>query len=1743
MTSVALDELIANTNKAIALSVSCSLRLFWHSSAASTISGIAPPPPSEFRCARCRQRLNNRQRLTAFVGTSSPGFRSKHLHHHWKALSKTISAAQKSPPSEAGRADKRICLPSRHVTRPTRLAHSCDATLTLDVVSPNTTPHSYLLRNTSIPSISNLLGNFDDARTAWDMLAKRYSSSHGTREYQLSIEQYQIWQDPGQSINDFFACFQFIWDQLDLSDPPWDTPNDAMKYATRRDQIRFYQFLMALHDDYEPVRGQLLHQLPTPSLDAALNDLVREETRLQTLQAQNKLNVLATTSPLAPLQQSDSDQSSPNTRRSDRKSNKFCRYCKKHGHTIETCFRHNRSTAAVTHGDTDQTPTAAVAPAHSGSAITLTTDQLEDIIAQALVRAGNASSSSALSVLPGKTRTWDLVDLPPEKSVVGCKWVFKIKTRSDGSIERYKARLVAKGFTQEYGIDYEETFAPVARLSSVRTLLAIAASRQWKLFQMDVKNAFLNGDLSEEVYMQPPPGLSHPPDKVCRLRRAFYGLKQAPRAWFAKFSSTVSRLGFSISSYDSALFLRRTGKGTILLLLYVDDMIIIGDDLSGIQELKAFLSQNFEMKDLGHLSYFLGLEITSSDDGFYLTQANLVYLTVTRLDISYAVHQGTLFHGLHFSAQSPLTLRAYSDADWVGDPTDRRSTTGYCFLLGSSLISWRSKKQFVMARSCTEAEYRALADTTSELLWLRWLLQDLVFLRLPTAHDVWDAVSQTYFIGKDALQIYEFRCRAHETCQNGKSWADYYGALQLIWQELDYLRPSAMMCLADAAVQKKEIEEDRLYDFLAGLYPSLDQVQSQVLAQDPLPSVRNAFAFVRREELCQATMMAVKFHDGSAMVAGASSRPLPMVPDMSFGNSRPPSVSPRSKISSNRKCTYCNGSQASIPSQVDQSAQQVSLANASTSSGNTGASDHMTNDSKLFTLYTTTPRNTVKVANGLSIPVFGAGSIPLSSSLSLSSVLHDILTKKLIGLNRERGGLYYLDLKEAPVLEAGHVYQVGTEESKAREKIWLWHRRLGHSSFQYLQHLFPSLFSKVNVSNFHCEPCIYAKNHRVSFPLSFNKSDVPFSLIHTDVWGPSPIPTYTGVQWFVSFIDDCTRVQVVRSDNGKEYLKKGFNAYFQQNGIIHQTSCVTIPQQNGPKRFWGDAILTAAFLTNRMPSRVLQFKTPLHTLSQYHSLPSFSISHQKFLGVLVIFMFINIDVGEIGSKEEEKLSWDEMTIPIVSRVEITPPTPSILPKERELRVYARRKKNQDQDAFQDSQTDPTLEQDQSAASPENIEPKVIPELSSPIDTQIESSVSIDSIDPVDDLPIALRRQSCTCQSKYKYLISNYVSSHRLSDSYIAFANHLSSVSTLDNLQNALGNPKWKSAMVEEIEALQKNSTWDLVKLPEGKKTVGCKWVFTVKHKADGYVERYKARLVAKVANLDWPLQQFDVNNAFLHGKLEEEVYMDLPPGFTMASDVGKVCNDEEGIRRLRDYLAKEFEMKDLACQTIDTPIEQNHKLGDDHVDQVPTNKERYQRYLKSAPGKGIMFFKHDHLEVEGYTDVDWAGSITDRKSTFGYFTFVGGNLVTWHSKKQNVVARILMGELSFNLEKLVNLYCDNKAAISIAYNPVQHDRTKHVEMDRHFIKEKLTDGIISVPFVKFEDQYKLAYSSNYSRILDPLIENNYQLFIAERLIMMGAKTFIKTFKEDETSLSLTDDPKKNTKSWQIPVYTLDEEGR
>jgi len=463
-------------------------------------------------------------------------------------------------------------------------------------------------------------------------------------------------------------------------------------------------------------------------------------------------------------------------------------------------------------------------------------------------------------------------------------------------------------------------------------------------------------------------------------------------------------------------------------------------------------------------------------------------------------------------------------------------------------------------------------------------------------------------------------------------------------------------------------------------------------------------------------------------------------------------------------------------------------------------------------------------------------------------------------------------------------------------------------------------------------------------------------------------------------------------------------------------------------------------------------------------------------------------------------------------------------------------------------------------------------------------------------------------------------------------------------------------MLEELAALEKNKTWELVPSPMGKKIVSCKWVYTVKQNPDGKIERYKARLVAKgysqtygidydetfapvakmstvrtliscATNFDWPLYQLDVKNAFLHGDLHEEVYMEILPGFATAQTKGKVlrlkkslyglkqspkawfdrfkramcsmgysqCNgdhtlfyrhsgnrisilavyvddivitggDTLEITRLKENLSKEFEVKDLGqlryflgieiarsprgivlsqrkyvldllndtgmlgCRPASTPIEQNHKLCAQSGE--PVDKEKYQRlvgrliylchtrpdityavsvvsrymhdprnghmdavyrilrYLKSSPGKGLWFKKNNHLNVEGYCDADWASCLDDRRSTSGYCTFVGGNLVSWRSKKQPVVSRstaeaeyramsVCLSEMLWVMNLLselklgkgpMKLWCDNRSTINIANNPVQHDRTKHVEIDRFFIKEKIDNGTLKLSHIASGEQ-------------------------------------------------------------------------
>ena len=398
-----------------------------------------------------------------------------------------------------------------------------------------------------------------------------------------------------------------------------------------------------------------------------------------------------------------------------------------------------------------------------------------------------------------ETNTWNIVHLPPGKHVVGCRWVYRFKFNPDGSIERPKSRVVAQGFTQHFGVDYKETFAPVAKMSTVKVLLSVAANHGWSLSQMDVKNAFLHGELEEEVYMKIPPG--HPlcgdPSRVCKLNKSIYGLKQSPRAWHAKLSSTLEDLGFTRSSADSSLYVQTGQTEKLMVLIYVDDLIITGSNADSIAALKKKLQGKFPVKDLGPLKYFLGIEVATSRKGLFLNQrkytidllrdsnmlnskpantpfdsklqldklgdpldspnyyqklvGKLIYLTITRPDISFAVslvsqymHAPTVVHlcmvkrilrylkktigrGIVMRRNGHTDIIGFSDSDWAGNTIDRRSTTGYCMFVGGNLVSWKSKKQPVVARSSAEAEYRAMAAASCEMVWLKNLLTDLGF--------------------------------------------------------------------------------------------------------------------------------------------------------------------------------------------------------------------------------------------------------------------------------------------------------------------------------------------------------------------------------------------------------------------------------------------------------------------------------------------------------------------------------------------------------------------------------------------------------------------------------------------------------------------------------------------------------------------------------------------------------------------------------------------------------------------------------------------------------------------------------------------------------------------------------------------------------------------------------------------------------------------------------------------------------
>ncbi|CAN1152028.1 Retrovirus-related Pol polyprotein from transposon TNT 1-94, partial [Linum perenne] len=663
--------------------------------------------------------------------------------------------------------------------------------------------------------------------------------------------------------------------------------------------------------------------------------------------------------------------------------------------------------------------------------------------------------------------------------------------------------------------------------------------------------------------------------------------------------------------------------------------------------------------------------------------------------------------------------------------------------------------------------------------------------------------------------------------------------------------------------------------------------------------------------------------------------------------------------------------------------------------------------------------------------------------------MEEAASGRMIGKAELIDGLYLLRGTNQRDVKVPHV-ALSSSLSYVESQIMLWHYRLGHSSFSYLQRLFPHLFRNKTTLRLNCEVCQYAKHTRSIYsPVSYTPTS-PFSIIHSDIWGPSRVASLNGTRWFITMIDEHTRltwtflmkeksdttrvfqnfytmietqfqtkVKVLRTDNARDYFNSALGSFLSTHGIIHSSSCVDTPEQNGiaerknrqlldmaralmfgtnvPKYLWGEALLTATYLINRLPSRTLKYNNPRQILLQsYPHIHSFSAdlppkvfgctvfvhlyAHQRskldprsVKCVLVGYsahkrgykcycphskkVYHTMDVtffeaepfysptrlqGEttVPESESDPQLWDIIgdpvsenmvlpTIPAVSDIvqnaqneqEISPgeasdsnivPENVVAPRLPVDHVYTRRSKQ--------------------AAPVSELESQVTPEVVAPVEEN-ERADPVEKNERADlDLPIAYRKGVRECT---KHPISKCVSYDRLNPTYKAFITTLDNERVPDNIHEALNNPKWREAVRDEIQALEKNNTWSLVMLPPGKKTVDCKWIFSIKYKADGSIERFKARLVARgftqsygidyeetfapvaklstvrvllslAVNLDWPLHQLDVKNAFLNGDLSEEVYMKVPAGMDPEKS-GVVCKLQKALYGLKQSPRAWFE--------------------------------------------------------------------------------------------------------------------------------------------------------------------------------------------------------------------------------------------
>ncbi|GJR03270.1 putative RNA-directed DNA polymerase [Tanacetum coccineum] len=877
----------------------------------------------------------------------------------------------------------------------------------------------------------------------------------------------------------------------------------------------------------------------------------------------------------------------------------------------------------------------------------------------------------------------------------------------------------------------------------------------------------------------------------------------------------------------------------------------------------------------------------------------------------------------------------------------------------------------------------------------------------------------------------------------------------------------------------------------------------------------------------------------------------------------------------------------------------------------------------------------------------------------------DLREMKILGTGNQIDGLYYFNNGDVQGINTGF------EKLNCNLSKYIWHSRLGHPSDQVLKVLEHELvFDNCDLG--HCEICQRSKQTREPFPLSEHKSSVLVELVHLDLWGPYRIASKEGFRYFLTIVDDYTRsvwvymlkgkdevfdcvlafynliknqfgkiVKTFRSDNGTEFVNKMFSKFCVDNGIIHQTTCAYTPQQNGiverkhrhllnvarsllfqgglPLYLWSECIMTAAYLINRLPSSVLNGKTPFELV--FNRKPG--LKHLRVFGCLCYATVLNLH-DKLGSRAEKcvlvgDVKFFEKVFPF--KIRQTQDTNLTSQGLDHVNFF-----NEIVHEDLDTSNDEPSKIDAFVAS-ESI-PESVPTTSSPHVRRSERT----SVFP-------RKYNDFVIDSKVKYGLENYVSYVNLSVENKCFTTELNKSLEPRSFFEASKDQHWIEAMNNEMDALYRNDTWEIVELPFGRKAIGGKWVYKIKYKSSGDIDRYKARYVAKgynqkegidfdetfspvvkivtvrcVINLavqyDWSIFQLDVNNAFLrllrqwnakltqtlieHGFIQSKsdyslftksesgkfmvllVYVDdiIITGNNVFSGT-EVIDTDRGLMFVNTMkiccdLLSDFGL--LACKPSTTPLEQNLTITNEpsSTDPVLDNVTEYQklivygtkplrshlkialkvlRYLKNNPGIGVHIVKQPKVSLEAFVDADWAKCVVTRKSVTGFCIKLNGSLVSWKSKKQNTLSKSsaeaeyramasvtseivwilkILKDLNWEHFMPVNMFCDSQAAIKIAANPVFHERTKHLEIDLHFVREKILSGVLKTQKISSADQT----ADIFTKGLDKLQHD--KIISLERKVDRRLEVMAYRMTGGHGDMSVTDaEGQRSQKKWQV----------